>query len=46
MKPITDKQKKEYDTFMNEQFRVLEIHFSRCMKRCHNKMFELMGDDK
>ena len=41
MKELTDKQKKEYDKFMNEQFKILEGHFGRCLLRCHNKLMQL-----
>lgn len=32
---------KEFDFFMNEQFRILQGHFSKCMLRCFNKYMEL-----
>ncbi len=31
----------EYEHFMNEQFRILMGHASRCFLRCQNKMTEL-----
>jgi len=40
---MNKKQQKEYDKFMNEQFRILEGHFKRCMLRVINKYHE---DDK
>ena len=41
-----NKQKKEYDKFMNEQFRILQGHFSRCMLRCYNKYINLIQDNQ
>lgn len=38
---MNDESKKEYDKFMNEQFKILKGHFSRCMLRCFNKYSEL-----
>ena len=35
----------EYDKFMNEQFRILMGHASRCFLRCHNKYAELSSND-
>ena len=46
MKELTTKQKEEYNTFMNEQFKILQGHFSRCMLRCYNKQAELLGEEK
>lgn len=46
MKQPTEKQQKEYDEFMNKQFKILQGHFSRCMLRCYNKYWELMGEDE
>ena len=39
------KHQKEYEKFMNEQFKILLGHFSRCMLRCHNKLAELTQKD-
>ncbi len=38
---MNEKKHKEYDEFMNEQFRILHGHFGRCMLRVHNKYHEL-----
>jgi len=35
------KSEKEYDEFVDKQFKILHGHFSRCMQRCYNKFFEL-----
>ena len=35
------KQQKEYDEFMNEQFRILKGHMDRFFLRCYNKYMEL-----
>ena len=42
---ITKKQKEEYDEFTNEQFRILQGHFGRCMQRCFNKYIELVNSE-
>ena len=42
MSELTEEQKKEYDKFMNEQFKILTGHFERCMLRCYNKYMKLM----
>ena len=39
------RKQKEYEKFMNEQFRILEGHFKRIMLKCHNKFYELEGSD-
>lgn len=36
-----EKARKEYESFMNEQFKILQGHFGRCMLRCYNKFFEI-----
>jgi len=46
MKQPTEKQKEEYDAYMNEQFRILEGHFTRIMLRCYNKFCEIMEKNK
>ena len=46
MKSLTPKQKKEYDEFMNEQFRILKNHADRCFLRCLNKLMELKNENK
>lgn len=44
MKQLNEKQKKEYNKFVNEQFKILKGHFSRCMLRCFNKYFEMKNE--
>ena len=44
MRKLTKKQKEEYEKYMNEQFRILQGHFSRCMLRCYNKFAELENE--
>jgi len=44
MKKPTEKQMKEYDEYMNEQFRILRNHADRCFQRCINKLYKMMGD--
>ncbi|MHA1201332.1 MAG: hypothetical protein ACTSQ4_02270 [Candidatus Heimdallarchaeaceae archaeon] len=39
------RRQKRYDEFMNEQFRILKGHFSRCMLRCFNKQTELENEE-
>ena len=34
-------KQKEFDEYINEQFRILKGHFERCMLRCFNKLVEL-----
>ena len=41
---LTEKKQKEYNKFMNEQFEILKIHFSRTMLRCINKFYELENE--
>ena len=36
----------EYDKFMNEQFKILMGHASRCFLRCHNKYAELSTSEE
>ena len=36
----------EYDLFMNEQFRLLMGHASRCFLRCSNKLLELKEHER
>ena len=38
---MNKKQKKGYEEFTNEQFRILRGHFERGMLRCANKYAEL-----
>lgn len=38
---MNEENKKKFDEFMNEQFRILQGHHSRCMLRIYNKMTEL-----
>lgn len=40
------KQQKEYDKFVNEQFRILREHFNRCTQRCFNKYHKLNAEHK
>ena len=40
------KNQKEYDKFLNEQFKILEGHFQRCLLRCYNKLIKLKLRDK
>jgi len=35
------KEQKEYEEFIAKQMKILQGHFSRCMLRCLNKMYEL-----
>ena len=39
------KQQKEYDEFVNEQFRILRGHCDRCMLRWLNKAQELKREE-
>ncbi len=36
----------EYETYMNEQFRILMGHASRCFLRCSNKLSELKNKEE
>lgn len=45
LKELTEKQKKEYEDFTVEQFRIIKGHFDRCMARIYNKYFELLTDN-
>ncbi len=38
---ISNKGRKEFDDYMNKQFKILQGHFSRIMLRCYNKFFEI-----
>ncbi len=38
---MTEEGRAEYDKYMNEQFRILQGHFSRIMLRCYNKFVEI-----
>jgi len=38
---LSEKGRKEYDEFMNEQFRILMGHHSTIMLRCTNKFLEI-----
>ncbi len=44
-KELTGEPKKEYETFMNEQFRILKGHFERIMLRVSNKYWELVVEN-
>jgi len=41
---MKEENKTKYDKFMNEQFRILQGHFSRCMLRCYNYYNKLEGE--
>ena len=45
MKTLTDKQKKEFDKFLNEQMRIFKGHSERLGLRIVNKMTELFGEN-
>jgi len=38
---MDEKDKKEFEKFMNEQFRILQGHAGRCFQRCWNKYIKL-----
>jgi len=42
---MAEKQK-EYEEFVNKQFKILQGHCGRCMNRCYNKFFELQKEEK
>ena len=44
-KIINEEGRKEYDVFMNNQFRILQGHFSRIMLRCYNKFTEIANKE-
>ena len=41
MNELTNKQKREFDKYMNEQFKILKGHHERIMNRIFNKLMEL-----
>jgi len=43
---MNKQNQKEYDKFMNEQFKILKEHFERCMLRCFNKHHELENQNE
>jgi len=43
---LTEKGCKEYEEFMNEQFKILQGHFSRIMLRCYNKFAEIANKEE
>lgn len=45
MKGLNKKQRKEYEEFTNEQFRILRGHQDRCMLRCLNKLHSLYAKE-
>jgi len=45
-KIMSEKGRKEYDKYMNEQFRILEGHFTRIMLRCFNKFNEIANNEE
>lgn len=42
---ISDKNKKIFEEFQNNQFKILSEHFSRCLLRCYNKLMELTDEN-
>jgi len=45
-KIMTEKGREEYSKYMNEQFKILEGHFTRIMLRCYNKFSEIAARDE
>ena len=43
---MSEEGRKEYDKYMNEQFRILEGHFTRIMLRCYNKFGEIASQEE
>jgi len=43
---ISEKNKKIFEDFQAEQFKILLEHQSRCLLRCYNKLMELKDERK